>query len=67
MLILPRYDVVLRSGQSRANVDVSEMRWMLEPREDMPYVRQFHTALFQKGSSRFGDKLTGFVVSTCPF
>ena len=42
---MPRYDVMLRSGQSRVNVDPDSMRWELDPGEDMPLNRSFQ---FQK-------------------
>lgn len=45
LVALPRYDVMLRSGQSRVNVDPDSMRWELDPGEDMPLNRSFQ---FQK-------------------
>jgi hypothetical protein len=34
-MALPRYDIVLRSGQTRANVDPDLLRWQLDPGEDL--------------------------------
>ena len=55
LVALPRYDVMLRSGQSRVNVEPDSMRWELDPGEDTPLNKLFQfqkrTNLFQKRSS----------------